>query len=101
MVGQVRHRQRRTRFVRPFGEDRADDRGPQSAAAASPGAITCANSRVGPPESAPENVGRLGHERKRAVSVWQVGPGVSGSLHIAQQSGCGERWAGTLEFGPC
>jgi hypothetical protein len=85
------------------GDLAPETRGPQSAAAASPGAITCANSQVGPPESASENVGRLGHnrERERAVSVWQVGPGVSGSLRIAQRSGCGERWAGTLEFGPC
>jgi hypothetical protein len=30
-----------------------ETRGPQSAAAASPGAITCANSRVGPPSQRP------------------------------------------------
>jgi hypothetical protein len=32
VVGKVRKRLRKTRFVRPVGEDRADDRGPQSAA---------------------------------------------------------------------
>jgi hypothetical protein len=32
VVGKARKRRRKTRFVRPVGEDRADDRGPQSAA---------------------------------------------------------------------
>ena len=32
MVEKVRSRRRKTRFARPVGEDRADDRGPQSAA---------------------------------------------------------------------
>jgi hypothetical protein len=32
VVGQARKRRRKTRFVHPVGEDRADDRGPQSAA---------------------------------------------------------------------